>query len=69
VDLARDRATGEPAKEEADRLMYAALREGLSFKVSSGNVLTLTPPLTVTHEEMDSALAILDRCLTAIEVG
>jgi 4-aminobutyrate aminotransferase len=71
VELVRARQTNEPAvpaKNEADELMYAALREGLSFKVSSGNLLVLTPPLTITREEMDRALAILARCLRDIEI-
>jgi 4-aminobutyrate aminotransferase-like enzyme len=32
-----------------------------------GSVITLAPPLTVTREEVDQALAILDQCLA--EVG
>jgi 4-aminobutyrate aminotransferase len=39
----------------------------LSFKVSAGNVLTLTPPLTITEAEMDRALAIIDECLAEVE--
>jgi 4-aminobutyrate aminotransferase len=57
---------GRPATAEAESLMYAALREGLSFKISSGNVLTLTPPLTITQTEMDTALAILEKCLAEL---
>ena len=30
-----------------------------SFKVSNGNVLTLTPPLTITDQEMDKAICII----------
>ena len=47
--------------------MYGALTKGLSFKVTMGNILTLTPPLIITREEMDRALAILDECLTEVE--
>ncbi len=32
-----------------------------------GNILTLTPPLIITREEMDRSLAILDECLTEVE--
>ncbi len=32
-----------------------------------GNVLTLTPPLTVTESEIDAALSILDECLSEEE--
>jgi 4-aminobutyrate aminotransferase len=47
----------------AERAMYRSLELGLSFKVTMGAILTLTPPLTITREEMDGALAILDRAL------
>jgi len=67
LELVRDRETRERATEEADRVMYTALERGLSFKVSAGNVLTLTPPLTISRAELDRALAIVDECLTEIE--
>ena len=69
IELVRDRNTRERASEEADRVMYRALERGLSFKVSAGNVLTLTPPLTISRAELDCALAIVDECLTEIEAG
>ena len=49
----------------AERVMYRSLADGLSFKVTMGRVLTLTPPLTVSREEMDLALDIVDRALGA----
>ncbi|NJD18321.1 MAG: aspartate aminotransferase family protein [Gemmatimonadetes bacterium] len=67
IELVRDRATRERACDEAERVMYRALEKGLSFKVSMGNVLTLTPPLTITRAEMDQALDIIEQCLA--EVG
>jgi len=45
-------------------VLYAALSRGLSFKTTMGNVLTLTPPLITTLEQMGQALDILDQCLT-----
>ncbi len=65
VELVRDRGTREPAHEVAERILYRALDRGLSFKTSMGNVLTLTPPLVTTAEDMDRALAILEECLAA----
>ena len=47
--------------------MYRALEKGLSFKVSMGNILTLTPPLTITKKELDCALEIIEKCVA--EVG
>jgi 4-aminobutyrate aminotransferase len=58
-----DRSTREPAIEHAEGIMYAALARGLSFKVTMGNILTLTPALTITREQMDEALKILEICL------
>ena len=55
------------AAEAAERVMYGALRQGLNFKVTMGTILTLTPALTITREEMDAAIAIIDRELTAVE--
>ena len=67
VELVRDRESRERAREEAEAVMYAALERGLSFKVSAGNVLSLSPPLTITREELDTALGIIDECLTLVE--
>lgn len=65
IELVTDRATKAPANEAADAVMYAALDRGLSFKTSFGSVLTLTPPLTTTQDEMDRAIDILDECIGA----
>jgi 4-aminobutyrate aminotransferase len=47
------------AGEAADRLLYACLRRGLSFKLA-GPVVTLCPPLTIGREQLDHAFAILE---------
>ncbi len=60
---------GAPAREEAEKVLYRCLAEGLSFKVSSGNVLTLTPPLTISDEEMEKAMQIIEAGLTDGERG
>ncbi|MFQ5408373.1 MAG: aspartate aminotransferase family protein [Anaerolineales bacterium] len=67
VELVRDRATRERAAEEAEAILYMALDRGLNFKLTMGNVITLTPPLTITTEELDRALDIIDECLTAFD--
>jgi 4-aminobutyrate aminotransferase len=51
--------TNERAIDEAEKTMYAALTRGLNFKVSMGNILTLTPPLTITDGEIATAFEIL----------
>jgi 4-aminobutyrate aminotransferase len=67
VELVADRQTRARATAEAEAVMYAALSRGLSFKVTMGNILTLTLPLVITREEMDRALDIIDACLAEVE--
>jgi 4-aminobutyrate aminotransferase len=66
VELVIDRAAKTPAGEAAEKVMYRALELGLSFKTTFGNVLTLTPPLTVTEAQMNQAIDIIDRCLAEV---
>lgn len=69
VELIRSRDPVVRAGDEAEQVMYAALRRGLSFKVTMGNLLTLTPPLTLSREELDLAVNMLDAALTEVEQG
>jgi 4-aminobutyrate aminotransferase len=55
-----------PAVSEAEQVMYESLKRGLNFKVTMGNVLTLTPALTISREEMDQALAILEQAIGSV---
>jgi len=54
------------ANDLAERTMYAALRRGLNFKVSKGNVLTFAPPLNVTEEELTQAWSIVEAALNDV---
>ena len=67
IELVKDRQTRERAFDEAEAVMYAALSKGLSFKLTMGNIITLTPPLTITREEMDRALDIIEECINEKE--
>jgi 4-aminobutyrate aminotransferase len=67
IELVRDRQTRERASDEAEAVMYAALSRGLSFKTTMGNILTLTPALTITREEMDRALGIIEASIAEVE--
>ncbi|MBA7690796.1 Isoleucine 2-epimerase [subsurface metagenome] len=67
IELVKDRSTGERALDEAEAVMYRALSKGMSFKLTMGNILTLTPALTITKEEMDNAMDIIDECVTEVE--
>ena len=58
VELRRD---GKPASDEADAVLYHSLARGLSYKVGGGCVLTLSPPMTITREQLDHALDIVEQ--------
>jgi 4-aminobutyrate aminotransferase len=64
VELVRDRAGKEPASDPAEAVLYRCLEQGLSFKTTMGNVLTLTPPLITTAAQMDEALTILEEAIS-----
>ncbi len=66
VELVENRESKEPARQAAEAVFYQALECGLSFKVSMGNVLTLSPPLCISETEMGEALDILGSALAAV---
>lgn len=63
VELLNDHQSAEPATDRAERVMYSALRRGLNFKITMGNILTLTPALVITEVEINQAIDILDQSL------
>jgi 4-aminobutyrate aminotransferase len=64
IELVKDRVTKEKATAEAEIVMYECLKRGLSFKVSAGNVLQLSPALTISRDELIEAIQILGESLT-----
>ena len=66
IELVEDRKTKVQAIIESEKIMYECLRNGLSFKVSAGNVIQLSPSLTISREDLKKALTILDNALTSI---
>jgi 4-aminobutyrate aminotransferase len=66
MELVRERKKRQRASDEAEAVMYAALSRGLSFKLTMGNILALTPALTITREEMETALEILEESLVEV---
>jgi (R)-1-hydroxy-2-aminoethylphosphonate ammonia-lyase len=56
---------GEAVAIRAERLMYACLARGLSFKISMGRVATLAPALTIEEQELQRGLDILEQGLAA----
>ena len=65
IDLVTDRDSKTPANDLAEAVLYTALDAGLSFKTTMGNVLTLTPPLTISEAQMLHALDIIETAIVA----
>ena len=65
VEIVADREARSPDPALAEAIYYACLAEGVSFKISAGNVLTLSPPLVITEEDLDMALSIVERAVRA----
>lgn len=65
VEMVTDRDSRTPDPALAERIYYACLEMGLSFKISAGSVLTLSPPLTIDEADLDRALGIVEEALRA----
>ncbi len=71
VELVTDRVARTPASQKTAMTVYRAFELGLVlFYVGvNSNVLELTPPLTVTREEAQAGLDLLDRALADVAGG
>jgi 4-aminobutyrate aminotransferase/(S)-3-amino-2-methylpropionate transaminase len=65
IELVRDRATREPAAEEAARVRMLCRERGVLIGVGGvlNNVLRLQPPLVITQEQLAQALDVLTEAL------
>ncbi len=59
VEIVTDRGQKTPGNDLAERIYYACLAQGLSFKISQGCVLTLSPPLIIARVDLERALEIV----------
>jgi 4-aminobutyrate aminotransferase-like enzyme len=73
VELVRDRHTKEPAPAETLEVYRRALDYGVIFGTTKyaglGNVLKIKPPFTITREQMDRVIDVLDRVLAEVEAN
>lgn len=69
VELVSDRDLRTPDPQLAENILYHCLAHGLSFKTTMGNVLTFTPPLITTGEEMNRAMDIVENAFNACCAG
>ncbi|MGI9896252.1 aspartate aminotransferase family protein [Vibrio natriegens] len=66
VELVTDHETKQRAFDEAEAVLYQCLNNGVSFKVSQGNVIQLSPPLVITREQLTQAMAIFEEAIAKV---
>jgi 4-aminobutyrate aminotransferase len=66
IELVRDRTTKERATRERDALVKECFTRGLLVLGAGRNAIRLSPPLVLTKQQADEALALLDQAMTAI---
>lgn len=71
IELVRDRATKEPAREESAEVFRRALAHGVIFGESRyaglGNLIKVKPPLDIEREQLARAIDVLDLVIGEIE--
>ncbi|CAH0530255.1 aspartate aminotransferase family protein [Vibrio hippocampi] len=66
VELVTDRVTKQRAYDEAEQVLYHCLNQGLSFKVSQGNVIQLSPPLIISRQQLNQALDMFEHAIATV---
>jgi 4-aminobutyrate aminotransferase len=68
LELVKDPQTKEPYKEMQPKLVEAARAQGLIIGKGGlyGNVIRMSPPMSISRTEVDMAIEMLDRAFAAI---
>jgi 4-aminobutyrate aminotransferase len=66
VEIVTNKEEKTPGNELAEQIYYRCLENGLSFKISHGCVLTLSPPMTISEDELDIALSTVERAVRQV---
>ncbi|WP_050938336.1 aspartate aminotransferase family protein [Vibrio harveyi] len=66
IELVTDHESKARAYDETEAVLYQCLNNGVSFKVSQGNVIQLSPPLIITREQLTEALAIFEEAIAKV---
>src|SRR5215469_4949214 len=66
IDIVHPDESARPWPHGAEAILYTSLSHGLSFKVSGGSTLSLSPPLIIEPEQWQAACRILTDAVTAV---
>lgn len=66
IDIVADKETRSPGWDLAEKIYYRCLDGGLSIKISQGCVLTLSPPMVISREDLDRGLNIVEDAILSV---
>lgn len=66
VELVECREQKNRAIAAAEKVLYRCLDLGVSFKISQGNVLQLSPPLIISRPDLSWALEIVEQAIAEV---
>jgi 4-aminobutyrate aminotransferase len=66
IELVRDQQTKEKAVVERESIVNMAFERGLLILGAGDNVIRLSPPLTITTDQADFAMDVLEDCFTSL---
>lgn len=62
----KDPQSGQKCIENAEKIMYLCMKNGLNFKISMGSTINLAPPINITEPELRKGLSILKEAIKTI---
>ena len=67
VEIVKDKQSKARAGDERDRIVELAFERGILLLGCGPNSIRLAPPLIVGREQADTALDVLDECISIVE--
>ncbi len=67
IELVMDRETKEPASDLRNKVIHESFRRGVLFLGCGTSTIRLSPALSITKDEIDEGLEVLDEVLTVAE--
>ena len=67
IEFVKDRKTKEPAREERDAIVRAALGRGLMVFRGGKSAIRIAPPLIIDREDLNLGFDILERAIEEVE--
>ena len=66
IDLVKNSETKEKATDEAEKIMYLCMKQGVAFKIIEGSVVTLRPSLVITKDDIDFIVDVLEQAIVQV---